>query len=142
MQTILMLHTDTVCWPLQYRVDDQHFWTGKPEEVAEYRVQNQNVADGHHSIQKQHASIIAKRSVFHTIIIDPILQIKLLCQALLPYPNDELRPGAVSKIRGAPIPKQNTFPVVILHKLYSWLQNLISPVFKILFCKISLCLQT
>ena len=52
---------------------------------------------------------------------------KLLCQTLLPYPNDELRPGAVSKIRGAPIPKQNTFPVVILHKLYSCLQNLISP---------------
>ena len=52
---------------------------------------------------------------------------KLLCQALLPYPNDELRPGAVSKIRGAPIPKQNTFPVAILHKLYPLLQSLISP---------------
>ena len=35
---------------------------------------------------------------------------KLLNKALKQYPNDELRPGAVGKIWGAPIPKKNTFP--------------------------------
>ena len=35
---------------------------------------------------------------------------KLLNKALKQYPNAELRPGAVGKVRGAPIPKRNTLP--------------------------------